>query len=70
LHHDHVLSRYGLENGVQRYGEAAVVAVQKELQQLNDRDVMEVQDQGKKSKVDKIAALNYRMIVKEKVIKQ
>jgi hypothetical protein len=61
-----VLTQFSLKRGLERFGQAGVDAVVKELKQLHDRQTMHPRVAAELSAVEKRNALAYLMFVKEK----
>ena len=61
-----VLTQYGMRKGLQVFGDRGLAAIQKEMQQFHDLDVITPIDMKTMTKQQKSRALSYLMFLKEK----
>ena len=61
-----VMTKMGVKKGLKLFGQAGVKAVKKELQQLNDREVMKPKHAHELTPAQKRASLQYLMLLKKK----
>ena len=64
--HHTALTQYNLRRGLALYGEAATVAVIKEMKQLHDRKTIRPRYMSELTLSEKRRALGYLMFIKEK----